>query len=199
MGDATRVYFLNVVSEVLQLLEADEIEHLVIGSIAHAVHFDQPWEPGSDFDLLVTKEGAERCLEIFPAHGYSIHIRDETWIYKVAKPNVTVDLIFRSADRIELSPRMLERSERKPFETVTVRVPSLEDMAAHYVLMDSEQRPGYWYDAMRCLRRVRDWGYLTDRGRELAPRKFLAALLYAQAVGIDVPDDSVYRLTSVVG
>jgi hypothetical protein len=199
MGDATRAYFLNVVSEVLDLLEVHAVVHLVIGSIADAVHLDDGWATRSDFDLLVTHEDAERCLEIFPEHGYATHVRDESWIYKMAKPNVTVDLIFRSANRIELTREMMERSVVKPFETRTVRVPSVEDMAVQYVLMDSENRPGNWYVAMQYLRRVGDWRYLADRGRELAPRKVLAALLYGQEIGIEVPADAVCRLTSAVG
>lgn len=199
MGDATRLYFLGVFSETLELLEANEIDYLVIGSIANAVHFGDSWEPSSDIDLLVSQEDAARCIELFAAHGYATHVRDPDWIYKVAKPNVTIDLIFKSADRIEMGPEILARSHVRLFEGLMLRVPSVEDMAVHFVLMDTDERRGHWYDAMRYLRAVEDWDYLIARGRQLAPRKFLAALLYAQEIGITIPDDPIRWVASAIG
>jgi putative nucleotidyltransferase-like protein len=199
VGDATRVYFLGVFSETLEILESNDIAHLVIGSIANVVHFGDAWEPRSDIDLLVSQDDAGRCLEIFPAHGYATHVRDPSWIYKIAKPNVTIDLIFKSADRIEMGPDILERSELRQFEGLTLRVPSVEDMAVHFVLMDTDERQGHWYDAMRYFRVVTDWEYLINRGRQLAPRKFLAALLYAQEIGIKIPDDPIRWVASAIG
>lgn len=199
MGDATRAYFLSVFAEALDILDANAIPHLVIGSIANVVHLGDPWEPRSDIDLLVTQQDAARCLELFGSHGYATHVRDPDWIYKVAKPNMTIDLIFKSADHIALDREILDRAEVKQFEGLQLRVPSVEDMAVHYVLMDTDERPGFWYDAMRYLRAVEDWKYLTDRGRQLAPTKFLAALLYAQAIGITIPDDPVRWVASAIG
>lgn len=65
--------------------------------------------------------------------------------------------------------------------------------------MDTDERRGHWYDAMRYLRAVEDWRYLTDRGRALAPRKFLAALLYAQEIGITIPEDPLRWVASAIG
>lgn len=198
MGDATRKYFLAVFEEATTILHDNQIDHLVIGSIVNSVHLGSDWEPGSDIDFLVRKQDAERCLEIFPSYGYSTHIRDPYWIFKVAKPNMTIDLIFRASLRVELDDEMLSASVAKPFEHLEIRVPSVEDMTLLYVLLDDEQRQGYWYDAMQYLRRTGDWDYLVKRAERYGPRKMLSALLYAGESGIDVPERALDALFAAV-
>jgi hypothetical protein len=198
MGDATEKYFLAVFEEALAILEDNAVEHLVIGSIVNAVYLDVDWEPGSDIDFLVRKRDAERCLEIFPAYGYSTHVRDPYWIFKAAKPNVTVDLIFRASSRVELDDEMLSASTVQPFEHLHVRVPSIEDMALLFVLLDTDERQGYWYDAMQYLRRTSDWDYLVKRAERYGPRKMLSALLYAGESGIEVPQRALDALLAAV-
>jgi hypothetical protein len=194
VGHATRGYFLEIFSETLEILRTEAMDHLVTGTIANACHLGDAWDPGGDIDLLVTKGDAERCLEIFPSHGYAVHVHDPSWIFKVAKPNVTVDLIFVSGERVELDEGMLRHSVEKRFESLAVRVPSVEDMTMLSVAIDSELRQGYWYDAMRFLRLVRDWEYLLERAETVAPTKTLGALLYALDAGIDIPSAVLDRL-----
>ena len=121
-------------------------------------------------------------------------MRDPSWIFKVAKPNVTIDLIFRSEGRTEMGAEILQRAEMKAFEGLTVRVPSVEDMSVHEILMDTDERPGHWHGAMTYLKHVRDWDYLIERARCLAPRKVLAALLYADDVGVTIPHGALRAL-----
>lgn len=196
MGEATRTYFIDVLRETVDLLGELEVPYVLVGSLAKTCHFEDAWDPGSDIDLLVKKDDAERCLREFPKHGFATHVREPTWIYKVAKPNVTIDLIFWSAGAVELTDDMIARACRCPFEGVEVRVPSIEDMALLLVLLDSEERPGYWYDAMRYLRAVEDWDYLGRRARELRPVKVLSALLYARETGLHIPDGAVEALSN---
>ncbi|MGH8946342.1 MAG: hypothetical protein ACRDVL_09340, partial [Acidimicrobiia bacterium] len=127
-------------------------------------------------------------------HGYAVHVHDPSWIFKVAKPNVTVDLIFVSAERIELDEGMVRHSVERGFEGLAMRVPSVEDMTMLSVAIDSELRQGYWYDAMRYLKLVRDWEYLLGRAEAVAAAKMLGALLYALDSGIDVPGTVLDRL-----
>jgi hypothetical protein len=191
MGDATEKYFLAVLEETQSILSDHGIEHLVIGSIANSSHLGDPWEAGSDIDFLVTKEDADRCLEIFPSYGYAMHVRDPYWIYKAAKPNVTVDLIFRASLRVELDDEMLGASVTRPFEHLELRVPAVEDMTLLYVLLDTDERQGYWYDAMRYMRVVEDWDYLLTRAERYGPRKMLSALLYAAESHITIPERAI--------
>jgi hypothetical protein len=196
VGDATRTYFSKVLGEALDVLREHDIDYLLIGSLAKACQLDDDWDPASDVDLLVTKEGADKALDVFGHFGFATHVREPTWIYKVAKPNVTIDLIFWSAGSIELTDEMLKRSSCERFEGVDVRVPCVEDMALLYVMLDSEERQGYWYDAMRYFRSVTDWEYLVQRGRGLSPAKLLSALLYARETGLRVPGFAVDSLLS---
>jgi hypothetical protein len=195
MGDATRTYFLEVFGEAVQLLERNALPHLVIGSMARSAILGDGWEPGSDIDFLMTKDDAAAVVDLFSAQGYACHVRDETWIYKVAKPNVTVDLIFLSADAIELDEEIQAHGTLATFEGLTLRVPSVEDLFVQNVLLDSLERQGFWYDAMRYLREVEDWSYLISRGQRFAPKKILAALLYAKETGERLPPGVIDSLT----
>ncbi|MGH9167740.1 MAG: hypothetical protein ACRD02_07955 [Acidimicrobiia bacterium] len=194
MGHATREYFREVFGETLEILCREAMDHLVTGTIANFCHLGDAWDPGGDIDLLITKDDAERCLEIFPGHGYAVHVHDPSWIFKVAKPNVTVDLIFVSGERIELDEGMVRHSVERGFEGLAVRLPSVEDMTMLSVAIDSELRQGYWYDALRYLKLVQDWGYLLERAEAVAPTKTLGALLYALDAGIDIPGEVLDQL-----
>lgn len=196
MGDATEKYFLAVLEETLTILADNDVEHLVIGSIANTAHLQNGWKPGSDIDFLVTERDAERCITVFPSYGYSTHVRDPYWIFKAAKPNVTIDLIFRASNRVELDDEMLAASTTRPFERFELRVPAVEDMALMFILLDSDERQGYWYDAMDYLRLVDDWDYLVHRAKRYGPRKMLSALLYAGESHIAVPESAIAALTS---
>jgi hypothetical protein len=163
----------------------------VIGSIANTAHLGDTWEAGSDIDFLMTKADADRALEIFPTYGYSMHVRDPYWIYKAAKPNVTIDLIFKASLRVELDDEMLAASVVRRFDRFELRVPAAEDMTLLYVLLDTDDRRGYWYDAMRFLRVVDDWDYLLTRAERYGPRKMLSALLYAAESHIPIPERAI--------
>lgn len=194
MGDATRNYFLSVFEETLSILEQHDVPHLVVGSVANSAYLRVGWEPASDVDILVTKEDADRCLEIFPTYGYAKHIRDPSWIYKVGMPNMTIDIIFKASRIVELDDEMFSASTVQSFERFDIRVPSIEDMALLFVLLDTDERQGYWYDAMKYLRRIHDWDYLVKRGERYASRKLLSALLYAAESNIDVPERAIDAL-----
>ena len=198
VGDATQKYFLAVFEETLTILEDNRIEHLVIGSIANSAHFGPAVEVAGDIDVHVRKPDADRCLEIFPAYGYATHVRDPYWIYKAAKPNVTIDLIFKASGRVELDDEMLAASMSCPFEHLELRVPSPEDMALLFVLLDTDERPGFWYEAMRYLRVVDDCDYLVARAERYGPRKMLSALLYAAESHITVPERAIAALSNAM-
>ena len=191
MGDATEKYFFAVLEEALTILDDHHVEHLVIGSIANAAHLGDNFEAASDIDILLSKADADRCLELFPTYGYATHVRDPYWIYKAAKPNVTVDLIFKASLRVEFDDEMRRTAMTRPFGHREIRVPAPEDMVLLYVLLDTNERQGYWYDAMRYLCIVDDWDYLLARAERYGPRKMLSALLYAAESHITIPERAI--------
>jgi hypothetical protein len=194
VGDATRVYFIDVLADAIGILQDGGTPFLVIGSIATSAYFAEPWDSASDIDFLMTESDAARAIDLFASRGYSVHVRDPEWIYKAAKPNVTIDLIFRANGHVEMGAEPFERAITKEFEGLALPVPSPEDMAIHNLLVDSEEKQGHWYTAVRFLRIIDDWRYLVRRGAELTPQRTLALLLYARDAGLRVPDDAIGSL-----
>jgi hypothetical protein len=62
-------------------------------------------------------------------HGYATHVRDAKWIFKIAKPNVAVDLILPAGERIEIDPDFAGRSVIRRLDGVALPVPCVEDMS----------------------------------------------------------------------
>lgn len=197
MGGATPEFYIGVLRESLGILDAARADHLVIGGIATRSLLGMPLSTAEDLDVLIRGDDAERLLERFADAGYSIHRRDERWIFKAARPDVTIDLIFRAGESIELDDRHLARSGTSTLEGTRLPVPAPEDVIVMKAVFDAEDRQGRWYGALSLLRRLRiDWDYLAERGILHAPRRVLSLLLYAADAGIAVPDGILDRMTS---
>jgi hypothetical protein len=195
MGGATREFFLEVLRDALRILEAARADHLVIGSLATGALLRRGLDASDDVDVLIRARDAERLLDTFSGEGYATHRRDERWIYKVARPDVTIDLIFRAGEVIELDEEHLKRATTADLAGVPLPVPAPEDLAVMKAVFDGEDRRGRFYEALSILRACPiDWDYLVERGREQAPRRTLALLAFAADDGIDVPDGIVARL-----
>jgi hypothetical protein len=124
-------------------------------------------DEAEDVDVLIRSVDAEPLLGRFSQGGYAVHRLDRRWIYKVAKPDVTVDLIFRAGERIELDDEHLGRSSVVDLEGTAVPVPAAEDLAVMKAVFDGEDRQGRWYGAIRLLKHFPiDWDYLAARGRD---------------------------------
>lgn len=192
MGGATREFYLKVVREALGVLEGAAADHLVIGSMAVRALLGKPLSEAEDVDVLIRVEDAERLLDAFSTEGYTTYRRDERWIYKAARPNVTVDLIFRAGESIRLDDDHLARSTTAEIDGISLPVPAPEDLVVMKAVFDAEDRQGAWYDALSILRRFPvDWDYLAERALAHGPRRLLGLLLYASDAGIDVPDRAV--------
>jgi hypothetical protein len=195
MGGATREYYVNVLKEALQIIEAAEADHLVIGSAASRVLLGMPLSEAEDVEVLIGTDDADRLLEVLSQAGYATHRRDDGWIYKAAKPDVTIDLIFRAGERIRLDAEHLSRSTVREREGIALHLPSPKDLVIMKATFDAQDRQGRWYDALSILRRFEiDWEYLARRGLDQAPRRVLSLLLYAMDDGIHGPDDAVSML-----
>ncbi|MGH2722119.1 MAG: nucleotidyltransferase [Actinomycetota bacterium] len=192
MGAATEEYWLSVLSEGLDLLEARGSPYLVIGSLATGHYLGQEWRPQQDIDFLLQPGEAELLLEPFREAGFSVYRKDEQWLYKVAKPNVTIDLIFLASEAMELDGKLLARARSAELEGVHFPVPSPEDLFVMKVLTDNLERKGHWYDCLRLIGRSDiDWEYLQERALATSPERVLAALLYARTDGVAVDRSTV--------
>jgi hypothetical protein len=195
VGGATRAFYLEVLGEGLGLIGDSGADHLVIGGIAEQVHFGRPLNPSEDIDVLIRLADAEPLLDRFTERGYTTYRRDESWIFKAARPDVTIDLIFRAGETIELDDEHLDRSRVAHRDGVSLRVPAPEDLAVMKAVFDAPDRNGNWYTAIEILRRLPiDWDYLGDRAARHAPRRVLSLLLYAADLGVHVPERLVGRL-----
>jgi hypothetical protein len=195
VGGATRDFYLGVLEEGIEILDEAGTDHLVIGGLATRGLLDMPLNLAEDIDVLVRPEDADGLLDRFAAEGYATHRPDERWIYKAAKPDVTVDLIFRAGEVILLDELHLARSTTIKMDGVTLPVPAPEDLIVMKAVFDADDRQGRWYGAISLLRNLAiDWIYLAERGATYAPRRMLSLLLYATDLGIRVPDEAISRL-----
>lgn len=195
VGGATFDFYLQVLRETVGIIRSAEAEHLVIGGIAERVHFGRPLSPTEDIDVLIRRQDAEPLLEQFAERGFATHVRDATWIFKAARPDVTVDLIFRAGETIELDERQLARSRIAERDGVALRIPAPEDVVVMKAVFDAPGRGANWYTAVELLRRLPiDWDYLCERGEMHGRRRTLSLALYVADLGIEVPESAIARL-----
>ena len=186
-----------MLTEALDILDADGADHLVIGGLATRALLSEPMDVSDDVDVFIRAGDAEPLLDRFSRDGFAVYRRDRRWLYKVAKPDVTIDLIFRAGERIELDDEHLGRSSIVDLEGIAVPVPAAEDLAVMKAVFDGEDRQGRWYGAIRLLKDLPiDWDYLAARGEMHAPRRVLSLLLYAADEGIPAPDWVLARLSA---
>jgi hypothetical protein len=190
MGGPTEEEFLGVLDEALELFTNEGLAYAVIGGIATTALLDSGWNvKRADLDFLITERDAERILELFAERGFSTKRKDSSWIYKAARPDVTIDLIFRASGDVELDDDLLERIQMHEFERRKVATPCAEDLLVTKVLVHNEESSGHWFDSLRLLQRFEiDWDYLQDRSIKHGPRRMLSFLLYAQTDEMNVPD-----------
>jgi hypothetical protein len=199
VGGATRDFYLEVLEDAIDLLDQTGADHLVIGGLATRGLLDMPLNLAEDIDVLIRPEDADALLDRFAAKGYATYRQDERWIYKAAKPDVTVDLIFRAGEVILLDELHLARSTTTKMDGVTLPVPAPEDLIVMKAVFDADDRQGRWYGAISLLQQLAiDWIYLAERGATYAPRRVLSLLLYATDLGIRVPDEAISRLAPLV-
>ncbi len=200
MGGATRGFYVEVVREALRILGESGRDHLVIGGVATRALFGESLDEEEDVDVLVREEDAGALLEAFAREGFATHRpHEEDWLYKAGRPDVTIDLIFREAEVIRLDDEHVARARDAKLEELELRVPAPEDLALMKAVFDAQDRRGRWYGAVEILQRFpTDWDYVVRRGREYAPKKVLAVLLYASEEGVDIPQSALKELADAV-
>jgi hypothetical protein len=195
MGAATPEFYREVFQETLAIIGAAGADSLLIGGLATRALLDMPLDEKEDIDALIRLQDAEKLLDAFANEGYATYRRDPRWIFKAARPDVTVDLIFRAGEKIEMDEEHLAHSVTTDLEGVSVRVPGPEDLIIMKAVFDGPDRPNRWYDALKLMQHLPvDWDYLARRGTAFAPRRVLSLLLYATDAGVDVPGPAVSGL-----
>ncbi len=195
MGEATREYFLSTLADTVARFEQHGVDYLLMGSLASADVLGRSWGTEEDIDVFLRREDAERLLEVFAAAGYATHRRDERWVYKVARPNVTVDLIFRAGERIRLDDDHLRHARMGSVDGIHVPMPGVEDLLVMKSIFDSPERQGHWYQCVALLQRPElDWDYLAERAVQYGPDRVLSLLLYATTTGVRVRPSVLCRL-----
>lgn len=195
MGGATEARFMNILEETLSLLRDGNVPHLVIGGIASAATLSQGWSaPCSDIDVLIQEGDSDRAFDVFSAAGFCAERTDPTWIYKVAKPDITVDLIWRSRGDIRLDDEMLAHSSELRFFGIPVEVPGPEDLLLIKSIADVDGT-SHFEECLRMIGRLRfDWDYLIARAEGSVALRLTSLMTYAMSEGIWVPPQSLDRL-----
>ena len=152
MGVATREFYLEVLEEALRIIGGAGADNLLIGSAATRILLSRPLSEAEDVDILIRLGDAERLLDLFSQEGHATYRRDPRWIYKAARPDVTIDLIFRAGETIELDAEHLARSSTTEIEGISLRVPAPEDLVIMKAVFDAHDRQGRWYEALRFSR-----------------------------------------------
>src|SRR5438874_9285343 len=108
--DPTERTFRSVLRDALGAIEQAQIPYALIGGVGSASLGRPRWT--HDIDVLVAPVDADRTLDALAAGGFSTERTNEHWIFKAAKRDVVVDVIFRTVGDIYLDETMLDRSRR---------------------------------------------------------------------------------------
>jgi predicted nucleotidyltransferase len=194
VGEST---LLGVLEATVQILDSNEVDALLAGGIASAVHGRPRWT--HDVDIFVRPQQARTLLELFAKAGFETEETDQFWLFKAIKDGVLVDVIFRSAGDLYVDDEMIARSTRGAFRGHQVPLVSAEDLVVIKALAHAEYSPRHWHDALGIIARKKlDWDYLLWRSRH-GPRRILSLLFYAQSVDLAVPDTVIERLYGSLG
>jgi predicted nucleotidyltransferase len=186
----------QVLGTAVGVLDQNEIDYLLIGGQASAL-LGRP-RCSSDIDLLVTPEDANPALDALASAGFRTERINPHWLFKAFARDVLIDLLFKVRGDIYLDPEMLQRSTRRRFHGLPVRVVPVEDLIVMKAIVHDEETPRHWGDALAMLPGNEiDWEYLLRRARR-APRRLLSFLCYATSVDLPVPTHVLRRLARSV-
>lgn len=195
-GDPTEERFLAVLKDTVATLESEHLPYAVLGGIASSVHGRYRWT--HDIDLLVREDDADAALDALLLAGFTVQRLNPHWLYKAAKDDVLVDVLFRSKGDLTYDGEMIARTRVSEFKGVRIRVLAPEDLLVIKATVHDEQTPRHWHDALGILKASDlDWNYLIRRAR-VSPRRVLSLLLYAQSEDHVVPNRVIRELTESV-
>jgi hypothetical protein len=173
-------------------LDGAEVPYLFMGGIASIVHGRTSWT--HDLDVFIRRADEPTVVEALTAAGFRLDPAPSSWLTKLWKDDVFVDVIYSSSGPVDLDEEMLARGEWAEVWSRKVPVLGPEDLVVTKALAHGEETAHYWWDALAIIaKRELDWDYLLDRARR-GPRRMLSLLLYAQSTDLAVPDPVIRRL-----
>jgi predicted nucleotidyltransferase len=184
--------FRRILAEAVKISEDEGIAYIGAGSLA-SNHWGRPSAMG-DVDLVINPTDAKRLLKAFDAAGYETEESDPQWLYKAAKDDVTVDLIFQMEGALYLDDKMVHKGVVEETQGVRLRLMAPEDFVVSQAMSAKEDTPDYWYNALGVLAKSKiDWDYLLERASR-GPRRVLSLIIYAQSDDLPIPDSFIRRL-----
>jgi predicted nucleotidyltransferase len=188
--------FLRVLGDALEVLDREEIPHLLVGGLASAALGRPRWT--HDVDLLVKPPDARRALDALSAAGFETEETNPHWIFKALCRGVVIDLLFRVTDGIYLDDEMVARGIRTEIRGQSVTVAAPEDQIVIKAIAHDEASARHWHDALSLITTSElDWSYLVRRAQHGA-RRLLSLLIYAQSSDLVVPDSVIRELFEIV-
>src|SRR4051812_13150967 len=100
--------FLRALDETVAALDIGGAPYLLMGGIASTCMGRDRWT--HDIDLFVKPGDAHGVLETLAAAGFETEETFPDWLFKAAKHDQLVDIIFRSAGDILVDEEMLARA-----------------------------------------------------------------------------------------
>lgn len=186
----------KALKEVTQLLDEENVPHVVFGGIASSA-LGRP-RTTRDIDVLVRPDGALAALELLARHGYETDRLDDQWIYKAQKAGVVVDIIFKTRFGIYLDEEMLEHATTARFNGTSFSCIAPEDLFIAKAIACDEASMRHWFDALGLLLTCEfDWAYLVQRAK-CGQRRVLSLLLYAQSIDYFIPQRVIRTLSDRV-
>lgn len=171
----------EVFNQAIELLDSNGIQYVVGGGIGVWAYGRKRFT--KDLDIFLSKNDAERSLELLARSGYRTEKADERWIYKAYKQDTIIDIIFHLLGGLEIDENMLARARVKVLERVTFKIMSPEDIIVLKVSLLKELRPD-WHDATSIIEGLDgrlDWDYFIERS-SFNPMLSLSFVLYAQCL-----------------
>lgn len=196
--DVDEATFVSVLRDGVRAIEDAAIPYAMIGAIPSLVLGRPRWSSKEDIDFFVRPTDGKETLKALDRAGFATEETDPKWLYKAAKDDVGVDVIFRSSGDFCLDDEMIDRTFVGEFKGQMVKMLAPEDLVIMKALAHKEDTPQYWHDALAIIERSElDWDYLLRRAR-IGPQRALSLLLYAQSNDLAVPDRTIRALVDVI-
>lgn len=187
--------FVEAFRAAVDALEGAGLPYLFMGGIASIVHGRTSWT--HDLDVFIRRADEPATVEALVAAGYTLDPAPSSWLTKLWRGDVYLDVIYSSTGPVDLDDAMLARGEQAEVWGRMVPVLGPEDLVVTKALAHGEETAHYWWDALAIIaKRELDWDYVLTRARQ-GPRRVLSLLLYAQSTDLAVPDHVVRRLAAL--
>ncbi|HEX6488899.1 MAG TPA: nucleotidyl transferase AbiEii/AbiGii toxin family protein [Candidatus Dormibacteraeota bacterium] len=188
--------FFGVLDDAIGALEEAKIPAALMGGIASAALGRHRWT--HDIDFFVRPEDARPALNALERHGFATEETDQAWLYKGFKEDILVDIIFSAKGGIRFDEEVESHVRSTEFRGRRLKVVAPEDLVVMKAIAHEEHTPRHWHDALALLAGEDfDWNYVVQRSR-YGRRRVLALLIYAQANGVEIPDDPIRSLFTAV-